>query len=133
MATCSWPVRYQVATCSWPPDIAAHSAYDKFSKYKYLSVNLVFSLLGFWGGNFFLVAPFPDHLPPCTLFIVYHLVYVHFIRLFLFTIRKRRNQKVSPTLKIRGGKKINFRGWKNLNLKLVPARSSISHFFVFLT
>ena len=28
---------------------------------RYLIVNLVFSHLGFWGGNFFLIAPFPDH------------------------------------------------------------------------
>ena len=31
-----------------------------FSWYKYLIVNLVFSHLGFWSGNFFLIAPFPD-------------------------------------------------------------------------
>ena len=41
-------------------EIAAHSAYDMFSWYKYLIVNLVFSHLGFWGGNLFLIAPFPD-------------------------------------------------------------------------
>ena len=41
--------------------IAAHSAYDMFSKYKYLIANLVFSHLGLWSGNFFLIAPFPDH------------------------------------------------------------------------
>ena len=28
--------------------------------YKYLIVNLVFSHLGFWIGNLFLIAPFPD-------------------------------------------------------------------------
>ena len=46
----------------WPPigKIAAHSAYDMFSWYKYLIVNLVFSHLGFWSGNLFLIAPFPD-------------------------------------------------------------------------
>ena len=31
-----------------------------FSWYKYLIVNLVFSYLGFWSGNLFLIAPFPD-------------------------------------------------------------------------
>ena len=41
-------------------EIAAHSAYDMFSWYKYLIVNLVFSNLGFWSGNLFLIAPFPD-------------------------------------------------------------------------
>ena len=30
------------------------------SWYKYLIVGLVFSHLGFWSGNLFLVAPFPD-------------------------------------------------------------------------
>ena len=46
----------------WPPigKIAAHSAYDIFSLYKYLIVSLVFSYLGFWIGNLFLIAPFPD-------------------------------------------------------------------------
>ena len=36
------------------------SAYEKFSWYKYLIVSLVFSHLGFWSGNLFLIAPFPD-------------------------------------------------------------------------
>ena len=40
--------------------MAAHSAYDMFSLYKYLIVNLVFSHLGFWSGNLFLIAPVPD-------------------------------------------------------------------------
>ena len=30
------------------------------SWYKYLVVGLVFSRLGFWSGNLFLIAPFPD-------------------------------------------------------------------------
>ena len=30
------------------------------SWYKCLIVSLVFSLLGFWSGNLFLIAPFPD-------------------------------------------------------------------------
>ena len=43
-------------------EIAAHSAYDMFSQYKYLIVNLVFVPPRFrWGRNFFLIAPFPDH------------------------------------------------------------------------
>ena len=37
-----------------------HSAYEMFSWYKYLIVGLVFSRLGFWSGNLFLIAPFPD-------------------------------------------------------------------------
>ena len=46
----------------WPPigKIAANSDYDMFSWYKYLIVSLVFSHLGFWSGNLFLIAPFPD-------------------------------------------------------------------------
>ena len=31
-----------------------------FSWYKYLINGLVFSRLGFWSGNLFLIAPFPD-------------------------------------------------------------------------
>ena len=30
------------------------------SWYRYLIVSLVFSHLGFWSGNLFLIAPFPD-------------------------------------------------------------------------
>ena len=40
--------------------IAAHSAYEMFSWYKYLIVSLFFSHPGFWSGNLFLIAPFPD-------------------------------------------------------------------------
>ena len=39
------------------------------SWYKYLIVSLVFSHLGFWSGNLFLIAPFPDLcllVPFCT-------------------------------------------------------------------
>ena len=31
-----------------------------FSWYKYVTVNLFFSYLGFWSAIFFLIAPFPD-------------------------------------------------------------------------
>ena len=46
----------------WPPigKIAAHSACDMFLWYKYLIVSVVFSHLGFWNGNLFLIAPSPD-------------------------------------------------------------------------
>ena len=40
--------------------MAAKSAYDMFSEYKYLIVKFSFSHLGFWSGNFFLTAPFTD-------------------------------------------------------------------------
>ena len=42
-------------------EVAAHSAYDMFSKYKYLIVIMFFSHLGFWSRNFFLIAPCPDN------------------------------------------------------------------------
>ena len=42
-------------------EIAAHSAYDMFSKHKNLIiVNLIFPHIVFWSRNFFLIAPFPD-------------------------------------------------------------------------
>ena len=42
--------------------IAAHSAYDMFSWYKYLNVIVsFFPPLGLLSGNFFLISPFPDH------------------------------------------------------------------------
>ena len=37
------------------------SVLTSFSWYKYLSVILVFSHLGIWCENFFLVVPFPDY------------------------------------------------------------------------
>ena len=54
--------KVKVTVSEWPPigKIAAHSAYEMFSWYKYLIVSLVFSYLGFWSGNLFLIAPFPD-------------------------------------------------------------------------
>ena len=53
---------FLVKVTEWPPigKIAAHSAYDMFHGIKYLIVSLVFSNLGFWSGNLFLIAPFPD-------------------------------------------------------------------------
>ena len=53
---------YVCSVTGRPPigKIAAHSAYDIFSWYKFLIVNLVFSHLGFWSANLFLIATFPD-------------------------------------------------------------------------
>ena len=53
---------FLVKVTEWPPigKIAAHSAYEMFSWYKYLIVSLVFSHPGFWNGNLFLIGPFPD-------------------------------------------------------------------------
>ena len=54
--------KFLVKVTEWPPigKIAAHSAYQMFSWYKYLIVSLVFSHLGFWSGSLFLIAHFPD-------------------------------------------------------------------------
>ena len=64
---------FLVKVTEWPPigKIAAHSAYEVFSWYKYLIVSLFFSHLGFWSGNLFLIAPFPDLcllVPFCNIF-----------------------------------------------------------------
>ena len=61
-----------VKVTEWSPigKIAAHSAYDMFSWYKYLIVNLVFPTSVFRVGNLFLIAPFPDR---CQLVPFYNL------------------------------------------------------------
>ena len=47
-----------------------------FSWYKYLIVNLVFfSHLGFWSGNLFMIAPFPDL---CLLVLFSLILAMHF-------------------------------------------------------
>ena len=53
---------FLVKVTEWPSigKIAAHSAYEMFTWYKYLIVSLFFSHLGFWSGSLFLIAPFPD-------------------------------------------------------------------------
>ena len=45
--------------------------------YKYLIVSLVFSHLGFWSGNLFLIAPFPDL---CLLVPFHHSIHVFIFR-----------------------------------------------------
>ena len=59
------------------------------SWYKYLIVSLVFSHLGFWSGNLFLIAPFPDL---CLLVPLYTVFYVCFARIDdnLYTIFHRQ-------------------------------------------
>ena len=66
-----------------------------FSWYKYLIVNLVFSHLGFWSGNLFLFAPFPD-LCLLVLFIVWTVMFgtlgtkppkPHYYHLFILFIK----------------------------------------------
>ena len=67
---------FLVKVTEWPPigKIAAHSAYEMFSWYKYLIVSLVFSHLGFWSGSLFLVAPFPDL---CLLVLFFSSCFIH--------------------------------------------------------
>ena len=52
--------------------IAAHSACGVFSWCRCLVVDLVFSHLGFWSGNLFLIAPFPDICLLVCLFTIRH-------------------------------------------------------------
>ena len=60
MYVCIFLVKLKVT--EWPPiwKIAAHSANEMFSWYKYLIVSLFFPTLVFWSGSLFLIAPFPD-------------------------------------------------------------------------
>ena len=53
---------FLVKVPDWPPigKIAAHSAYEMFSWYRYLIVSLFFPTSGFWSGNLLLIAPVPD-------------------------------------------------------------------------
>ena len=79
--------------CIWPPigKIAAHSAYEMFSWYKYLIVSLVFSHLGFWSGNLFLIAPFPDL---CLLVPFYIKFYIDGLVINIFCVALFQNKKV---------------------------------------
>ena len=65
----------------WPTigKTAAHSAYYMFSLYKYLTVNLVFSLR-FSECEFFLIAPFPDY---CLLLLFYIIIFLGFLHSLL--------------------------------------------------
>ena len=63
------------------------------SWYKCLIVSLVFSHLGFWSGNLFLIAPFPDlcllvpfYFVYCISFLVYSQIGVLFLDLSLNTL-----------------------------------------------
>ena len=49
------------------------------SWYKYLIVSLVFSHLGFWSGNLFLIAPFPDL---CLLVPFFHIRHAMLVMLY---------------------------------------------------
>ena len=67
-----------------------------FSLYKYLIVSLVFSHLGFWSGNLFLIAPFPDLclLVPFCLIFAYLYLFRHSI--ILLNNAKCKDLKVMP-------------------------------------
>ena len=71
-------------------EIATHSAYDMFSKYKYLFVNLFFSHLGFWSGNFILIVPFPGHcllVPFLKIFVLcMHFITIKHIPIFFMSL-----------------------------------------------
>ena len=64
------------------------------SWYKYLIVSLVFSHLGFWSGNLFLIAPFPDLCLLVNMYIsvrvaLCHNVSVLAVAIFFATMRAR--------------------------------------------
>ena len=67
-------------------EIAAHSAYDMFSKYKYLIVNLVFPPW-FLEWEFLSVAPFPGHY----ILVPFYLLYFTSEILFIFSRSDIRN------------------------------------------
>ena len=73
-----WIFFSKVTVTEWPPigKIAAHSAYEMFSWYKYKIVSLVFSHLDFWSGSLFLIAPFPDL---CLLVLLYVKSHKHLV------------------------------------------------------
>ena len=58
------------------------------SWYKYLIVSLVFSHLGFWSGNLFLIAPFPDLcllVPFCAFIVERGKVYLDLMSVCIFS------------------------------------------------
>ena len=58
------------------------------SCYKFLIVGLVFSHLGFWSGNLFLIAPFPDLCLLVPFYLVSHKDRSSIRSLFFFLYRK---------------------------------------------
>ena len=56
-------------TYSERKEVELHIRLTMFSSYKYLIINLVFSHLGFWSGNLFPIASFPD----LCLLVLYHI------------------------------------------------------------
>ena len=64
------------------------------SWYEYLIVSLVFSHLGFWSGNLFLIAPFPDLclLVPFNIFVNWR------IKQTLISVKLSKNGKEVSSL-----------------------------------
>ena len=58
------------------------------SWYKYLIVSLVFSHLGFWSGNLFLIAPFPDLCLLVPFYLPSKMI------TFVLNVRWRQNRKI---------------------------------------
>ena len=66
------------------------------SWYKYLIVGLVFSHLGFWSGNLFLIAPFPD----LCLLVPYYTVYTCICMQILFNIQSEDGNQISYAIMV---------------------------------
>ena len=76
-------------------EIAAYSAYDIFSQYKYLSVSsFLTSVCGV--GSFFLKFPFPDH---CLLLLLYQ-GYASYIHLIILVMPILKQKKKYPLLSL---------------------------------
>ena len=108
-----------------------------FSWYKYLIVNLVFSHLGFWNGNLFLIAPFPDFLIFAYLyFFVFSEIFVVLAKAFCVDPIRQCTYCVPPENKYNVGQlprtidHIFFKGWRaivsvfthqdNMSVKYIP-------------
>ena len=72
---------------------------------EYLIVSLVFSHLGFWSGNLFLIAPFPDL---CLL-----VPFLNYIMVFVEALIPELNQ--SRNLESRGNPVIKSSLWQNIS------------------
>ena len=87
----------RVKVTEWPPTgkIAARLRY--VSWYKCLIVSLVFSHLGFWRGNLFLIAPFPDHclLVPFPNLVDFSFPWVPKTIMVIHTVKNEKRRKRS--------------------------------------
>ena len=62
------------------------------SWYKYLIVSLVFSHLGFWSGNLFLIAPFPDLCLLVPFFLIKELLNKRHVKLIILPFLGTRHR-----------------------------------------